>query len=299
MTLTLQDSLSERSGGGRRALVVQGGGMRGVYSMAALAALDDAGLRNTFDLIVGSSAGAINAAYFLAGQAEEAVNLYVDHLSNRNFVNMARINKIVDIDYLVDVALKQYLPLNIDALRKSSTLLEVILTDAETAEPKIITNRDDEFDFYEVIRATAALPGLYNKRVAVGSRLYVDGGTVDSLPLAQALDFDPEVVLAVVTRRQGYRRERHGIFYRIVGRTMAHGQSNAIKSLIGKRDPVFNSAMEALEQQHADGARIYGVFPSDESNLVSRTTFDRSMLLACAAMGRRDMREVLSVIVER
>jgi predicted acylesterase/phospholipase RssA len=84
---SLQEVLSQQDREGRRALVVQGGGMRGVYSMAALAALSEAGHRDAFDVIVGSSAGAINAAYFLAGQADEAVDLYVDQLSNRNFVS--------------------------------------------------------------------------------------------------------------------------------------------------------------------------------------------------------------------
>jgi predicted patatin/cPLA2 family phospholipase len=293
--LNLHDLIGKEANVGPCALVVQGGGMRGVYSMAALAALDEAGLRNSFDLIVGSSAGAINAAYFLAGQADEAVDLYVDHLSNRNFVNPSRLWKIVDIDYLVDVALKRYLPLDTNALRSSPTLLEIILTDASTAKPKVVTNRDD-FDFYEIIRATAALPGLYNKRVAVGDGHYVDGGTVDSLPLPQALDYGSKIVLAVVTRRPSYRRLGHGRMYRGVSRAMMRGQSSAIKKVIGKPDSAFNSSMDALERGEVGDTRIFGVFPSDAAKLVGRTTFDRSMLLECAAMGRRDMREALSMV---
>ena len=271
--------------------------MRGIYSMAALAALDQAGFRSAFDLIIGSSAGAINAAYFLAGQAEEAVNLYVDHLSNRKFVNFARIGKIVDIDYLVDVALKRHLPLDIAAVRKAPTLLQIILTDAQTGESRVITNREEEYDFYEVIRATAALPGLYNKRVPVGTGVYVDGGASDSLPLARALGIDPELVLAVVTRRPDYRRVGHGVAYRATAKAMARGQSRAIKRTIGHPDPVFNSAMQALEQGEVDGTRVISVFPSDASKLVSRTTFDRSKLLECAEMGRQDMRQALSEVV--
>jgi predicted patatin/cPLA2 family phospholipase len=297
MAMRLEEYLRDLPASGRKALVVQGGGMRGVYSMAALAALDEAGLRSVFDVIVGSSAGAINAAYFLAGQADAAVNLYVEYLSNRNFVNPRRITKIVDIDYLVDTALKRYLPLNVDVVRDSPTLLEFVLTDAETAEAVVVTNRDAELDLYEVIRATAALPSLYNKRVAVGSRLYVDGGTVDSIPLNKALTSEPEFVLAVVTRQPGYRREQHGVAYRVIGRALARGQSAAIKDLIGRRDSTFNSAMEALERQRSDGSRIYGVFPSDEAKLVGRTTFDRSRLLECAAMGRSDMRNALASVI--
>ena len=54
--------------------------------------------------------------------------------------------------------------------------------------------------------------------------------------------------------------------------------------------------MDALEHGQVGDTRIFGVFPSDAAKLVGRTTFDRSMLLACAAMGREDMREALSII---
>ena len=49
-------------------LVVQGGGMRGVVSGGGLTALHDLGMRDLFDATYGSSAGAMNLTYFLAGQ---------------------------------------------------------------------------------------------------------------------------------------------------------------------------------------------------------------------------------------
>lgn len=294
--------LSKQPQTGRRALVVQGGGMRGVYSMAALAALDEAGYRNAFDVIAGSSAGAINAAYFLAGQADDAVHLYIDYLSNRKFVNFVRVKKIVDIDYLVDVALREYLPLDIDALRETATLLEIMVTDAETGELKVLANRDEEYDFYdtiyEIIRATAALPGLYNKKVPVGSGVYVDGGATDSLPLIRTLNlYHPELVLAIVTRQAGYRTVDHSVFYRMVAKAIARGQSQAIKERLGCVDSTFNLAMDTLAKKRANSTRVFGVFPSDASKLASRTTFDRSKLSECAKMGRQDMQDALSAIV--
>lgn len=48
-------------------LVVEGGGMRGCVSGGALQALADVGLRDAFDAVYGSSAGAINSTYFLSG----------------------------------------------------------------------------------------------------------------------------------------------------------------------------------------------------------------------------------------
>ena len=64
-------------------LVVQGGGMRGVYSMGALAALEEMGFGECFDHVAGSSAGALNGAYFITGQASYGVETYIHYLSRK------------------------------------------------------------------------------------------------------------------------------------------------------------------------------------------------------------------------
>ncbi|HEX4774044.1 MAG TPA: patatin-like phospholipase family protein [Candidatus Saccharimonadales bacterium] len=56
-------------------LVVQGGGMRGVYSCAALTTLLEYGFESTFEHVIGSSAGALNGAYFLSHDYS-AANIY-------------------------------------------------------------------------------------------------------------------------------------------------------------------------------------------------------------------------------
>jgi predicted acylesterase/phospholipase RssA len=83
-------------------LVVQGGGMRGVYSMAALAAFEEMGWTRCFDHVAGASAGAMNGAHFITGQAGYGVETYIDHLSNRKFIDFLRLKKLVDLDYMID-----------------------------------------------------------------------------------------------------------------------------------------------------------------------------------------------------
>ncbi|MGH4015684.1 MAG: patatin-like phospholipase family protein [Pseudonocardiaceae bacterium] len=297
---SIMDELQERLVGERHkriALVVQGGGMRGIYSLGALAALESAGLTNAFDIVVGSSAGAINGAYLLAGQANQAISAYIDDLSNRQFVNPLRVHKMVNIDFMVDEVLKNRYPLNTEALFASPILLEVVLTDAETAEPVVVTNRDTDLDFYEVLRATSALPALYNRRVRVRDRDYVDGGTVDGVPVIRAVEASADAILAVVTRRPGFRRRASNMGVRLLARSMARGQSVALRDRIGREDVRFNEAMDLLEGigQLPTGLRRRSVWPSDENKLVGRTTSDRARLRECADMGRADMQAVLKL----
>ena len=49
------------------ALVIEGGGMRGVVAGGMVGALEERGFLDCFDSIHGSSAGACAGAYFLAG----------------------------------------------------------------------------------------------------------------------------------------------------------------------------------------------------------------------------------------
>lgn len=279
---------------GRRALVVQGGGMRGVYSLGALCALEDAGLGNAFDVVAGSSAGAINATYFLAGQANESVRIYTHELRKGHFVNFWRPWRLVDIDFLVDVALKQLCPLDVEAVKRSPTLLEIILTDAETGKPAVVTNRDGA-DLYEVLRATAALPALYNRRVQVGAHRYIDGGVADAVPIQRVVDNGAHDVVAVLTRPSGFRRTRETAVYRAVGRALARGQSAAVKNLIGEEDVKFNHGMDLIEgkEKAANGLSVVAVWPSDLGHLAKRTTSSEKLLVESSEMGRRDMEKAL------
>src|SRR3954453_535744 len=81
----------ERQDPHRLALVLEGGGMRGVVSAGMTAALERLGLTACFDLVVGSSAGAINGAALLAGVARPAAAMYHTVLASRKFVNPVRL----------------------------------------------------------------------------------------------------------------------------------------------------------------------------------------------------------------
>src|SRR3989442_4926282 len=66
-------------------VIVEGGAMRGVISCGALMALEELGMTEVFDEVYGGSAGAVNAAYFLAGQAAYATALYYQKINSTRF----------------------------------------------------------------------------------------------------------------------------------------------------------------------------------------------------------------------
>lgn len=267
----------------RPALIVQGGGMRAIYSMAALAVLEDLGLRNAFSMVLGSSAGVLNSAYFLAGQARKSVSIYTDGLSNRAFISPWRPWKVIDVDRMVDVTLRRHHPIDEQALMTAAPLYAV-LAEAETGAAEIVCQRDHGFDIYEVFRATVAIPLLYNRKVALGERRYVDGGLADLLPLTIARGLGATEVVVLVTRNPGHRKLASGRLFRTVTHVLPSGQSRAIRARIIEADPNYNRTMEELESEHERRPRTtWTLWPREFDHLVSRSTTDRERLLASAA----------------
>src|SRR5215213_5457175 len=113
----------------RVALVIEGGAMRGVVSGGMVAGLEALGLRDAFDVVYGSSAGACAGAYFLAGQARVGARLYYEVVNNRRFINPLhafRRRAIVDLDRLFDQVLGRQLPLDFEAFQASGVEMVVL-----------------------------------------------------------------------------------------------------------------------------------------------------------------------------
>ena len=84
------------------ALVIEGGGMRGVYSGGGAVALSHLGLAGTFDAVYATSAGVMNAAYFLSQQPLLGIRVYYEDLASRRFYSPLRPWKVLDVDYVFD-----------------------------------------------------------------------------------------------------------------------------------------------------------------------------------------------------
>ncbi len=290
-----------------RGLVVQGGGMRGIYSAGAMSALADAGLADSFSHIFASSSGAINAAYLMSGQTDIVAAGYADHLNKAlPFIRYWRLTKLVDIDYLVDSILKHpEFPLDVRAVINSPTILHVVVTDLHSAEAVEITSKDiAEWDasgkvFYELLRATSALPLIYGRAVEIAGGIYVDGGVSDAIPLLRAIAAGCTDITVVTTRNPGFRRTRKRGIKRILGSLLLSAYSKALRRQLLNEDLLFNKTMNLLQKpdELADKIRITWVSPSDDSRLAGRTTRGRDKLWDCAHMAREDVFRTLGVSV--
>jgi predicted patatin/cPLA2 family phospholipase len=190
--------------GRKLALLVEGGGMRGVCSAGGLVALDALGFRNSFDAIYATSAGAMNVAYMLAGQAVFGIQIYYKEINNRKFIDFRRLRKVVDIDYLFDRVVTQVRRLDTDKVLQSPSDFYVALIDKDSAESVVLRTKDCPGEILALFKATTALPVVYNKPVQIGSRQYIDGGLGSPVPLLHAIQAGCTDLLVFLTRPPSY-----------------------------------------------------------------------------------------------
>ena len=273
-------------------LVVQGGGMRGVYSMGALAALEEMGFCQSFDHLAGSSAGALNGAYFLTGQASYGVETYIHYLSKKSFVNPFRIKRIVDIDYLVDQIGKKVRPLHLPKLLSSPTTLHVSLTDRFHARTQWVTNRTPDIDIWEAFRATAALPLLYNKSVKVGDGHYVDGSISTRIPIRRVVEHGCRYIVVILTMPHSHRiMPTHAWLQSLTWPATRH-YSPALRQAFFGGDVDYNSTKADLSGTHPQvpghANRVVVISPQQPPEMFSTITTNPKHLYQGALQARED-----------
>ncbi len=182
-----QRSLPGRRDDGRRvALVVEGGGMRGVISAGMTAAIEQLGFTDTFDEVHGASAGAFNVAFLLAGQASYLTGLYQHGFGNPRFVSVRRVlrgRSLFNMDYVVNEVWRTQRPLRTDRILASPIELHCTATDVDTAEAVDLTDLRDDAEVRQAMLASARLPWLAGGPVPFRGRMLLDATLAEPLPV--------------------------------------------------------------------------------------------------------------------
>jgi predicted acylesterase/phospholipase RssA len=184
--------------------------MRGVLSAGGLVALADLGLTDIFDEIYATSAGAMNASYFLSHQARQGITIYYQDMVKRQALSLWRPWRILDLDWIFDHVVGGEKALHTDALLASRTKLFVSLLDATTGEPVLLDIQKTSAPVVTVLKACTAVPVAYNRSILVEGRPCVDAGVASPFPLKEALASACTDLLVLLTRPPAFRGERPG-----------------------------------------------------------------------------------------
>lgn len=270
-----------------RALVIEGGGLRGAFTAGVGVELWAQGAGG-FDEIVATSAGAPTAAYMVTDQAEEGAAIWRDFIHGDQLValgNVARGLPFMDVDRLVRV-FERTVPLDVARLDASRTVVTIAATSCRTGVADYV--RMTSKNAFALLRATMALPVAYGRTVEVDGVPYVDGGVAAPVPLQPALAHDD--VLVVTTKPRGYRRTHGAATAFLTGCT--YPRWPALRRAFALRAARANAVLDEIDRLEAQG-RIRVVRP--EAPLpVGRIGRDRAAIVATLEAGRAAARAFLA-----
>lgn len=212
-------------------LVLEGGGVRGIYTAGVLDVFSEEGLR--FDGVIGVSAGAIHGCSYLSGQKGRSLRYYKNYVSDPRFMSIQSLIKtgdLVGVDFCYHELPDKLDIYDHDAFLRNPTPFYVTVTNVDTGEAEYlrITDMRGQID---LLRASASLP-YCSRVVEIDGKKYLDGGCTDAIPLERFRQMGYRRNVVVLTRPADYRKSP---------------QLRAMTLLFYRRYPKFAAA---LAQRH-------------------------------------------------
>ncbi|MBQ0020940.1 MAG: patatin family protein [Bacteroidales bacterium] len=240
-------------------LVLEGGGMRGVFTCGVLDYFMDKGL--TFPYVVGVSAGACNGLSFVSGQRGRARMSNIEMLRDYKYIGfrfLPRQHSILDQEFLFNDLPARLLPYDYDAYRANPTRFEMVTTDCLTGKACYLHEPSDPTRLVKIARASSSLP--YVCPVVFVDRIpMLDGGIVDSIPVLRAMEVGYEKNVVVLTRNRGYRKTERDIRVpRFIYNRFPH-----LREALSHRCAAYNEQLELVERLEDEG-KILAIRPLKE-----------------------------------
>lgn len=266
-------------------LVLEGGGMRGMYTAGVL----DYFMERDFypDGVVGVSAGACHGCSYVSKQKGRSYRINTTYCRDWRYMSFRSL--LLTGDYFgaefayhrIPEELVPYDNAAFEANRNKMPLY-VTVTNVETgkAEYRRIDDMRRDVDW---VRASASLP-LLARTVGLDGKQFLDGGIADSIPLRffRKMGFDKNIV--VLTQPAGYRKEPNQLMPLI---DLYYGRKYPkLVKAAASRHLRYNKTLDKIEELEAAG-EIFVLRPSVRVP-VSRTEHDPARIRAIYMLGYRD-----------
>ena len=266
-------------------LVVEGGGMRGVYSSGVLDFFIEKDL--FFENNYGVSAGACHLCSYLAKQYKRAFRVNVDYLNDKRYCSVHSLLKTGNLfgaEMLYDIIPNELDLFDYDTYNKNESNFYVVITDINTGKPEYVKIGDLKKDIIYV-RASSSLP-LLAQNVKINDKEYLDGGISDSIPIKKSIADGNKKNVVILTRDSTYRKGKNSLMPIIKLKYKKY--PNFVKSM-ADRYIVYNEILYFIKELEYNGD-VFVIRPKKPVN-IGRTEKNREKLEALYNDGYNDAKD--------
>lgn len=273
-------------------LVLEGGGMRGVFTCGVLDFMMDNNIE--FPYGVGVSAGACNGLSYMSHQRGRAKFSNIDLLEKYNYISFKYLfhqRSILDQKLLYELFPEEILPYDYDAYMKNPNRFEMVTTNCVTGRACYLEEKYDKERLLRIAKASSSLPYVC-PIVYVDGRPMLDGGIIDSIPVLRAIEQGYEKNVVVLTRNRGYRKTERDIKVP----HFIYTRYPRLRVLLSNRCRVYNEQLEMIEKMEDEG-KIIAIRP-EKKVVVNRIEKDTKKLTELYEEGYLCAEKVLKPLMQ-
>jgi predicted patatin/cPLA2 family phospholipase len=242
----------------RTALVLEGGGLRGVYTSGVLRFFMAQGLR--FGYVIGVSMGACNAANYISNQPERNRIVNIRFVKDRRYLSYLRLlvkGELFGMNFIFDTVPNQLVPFDYDMFHRSPLRCVVTVTDCMTGDAVYYEKSQLGDNYLKVLQASCSLPFMAHP-IQYDGRILMDGGLADAIPLARSMQDGNLKHVLVLTRPRGYRKQPSPWASLLV--RLRYPRFKGLQRTLASRAASYNATLEWIESLEDEG-RVFVVRP--------------------------------------
>ena len=269
-------------------LVLEGGGLRGVFTCGVLDYFMDNGIR--FPFTIGVSAGACNGLSYMSGQRGRAKASNIDLMEKYHYVGFKYLftqKCIMDFKLLFEEFPEKIIPYDYDAYFSNPDRFVMVTTNCITGKAEYFEEKTSQERIMDIVRASSSLPFVSPISYVDGIPM-LDGGIADSIPVEYAMSQGYEKLVVVLTRNRGYRKKAGSMPLA----KAVYRKYPALQKALSERNAIYNRTMDLIERLEDEG-RITVIRPLKPVD-VSRMEKDTDKLRALYQEGY-DIAEKINV----
>lgn len=264
-------------------LVLEGGGMKGVYTAGVLDFFLDKGIE--FSDVYGVSAGACQMCSYLSKQRERGYRIMVDYLDNKNYCSPESLltsGDLFNVKMCYDLIPNYLNPFDYRTYEQYEGKAYAVVTNIKTGRPEYIRikNRKDMI----AVQASSSLP-LVSRNVKIGDNLYLDGGISDAIPIRKSILDGNTKNVVVMTKKYGFIRKPASAAM-LTMLQVRYLRYPKIYELMKNRNIAYNDTLEYLKWQEENG-QAFVIRPESDCG-VGRIEKEEKKLEALYHEGYRD-----------
>jgi len=258
-------------------LVLEGGGLRGLYTSGVVDAFLEKGIE--FPLVIGVSAGAGYGCSLVSRQHGRNLKIMREFRKDPRYLSwmsFIKTGNYFGIDFIYDEIPKS-IPFHTDVFLSSPTRFVTVCSNVETGKPEYF-EKDEHI--LKVLKASSSIPFMC-KMVEHDGKKLMDGGITDAIPLKKSMELGFLKNVVVLTHPEGFRRKNK--FH--PSRLFYHKYPKFVKAINSYVDR-YNKSLEFVEQEAQKG-KVILIRPSKDLN-VKRTEGDLAKLERLYELGKSD-----------